>query len=188
MKNRFRKNDPVKMVITGELGVGKSTLLREALDNAPVPVDGLITEPILSENIRTGFSIRRWGQNHSVQFAKLVDNSREGIKRYRIESKVFDDQGVKILRRALDGDNLIVIDELGLMERDSKNYLRMVEKIFLGANPVIFVVQKRALAFYQQMLQAAPHEMLLVEAENHHQILSKIFQSIARLSNQQPEY
>ena len=125
--------------LTGEIGCGKSTALQRTLSLLPsVRVKGLQThysEPRGSEVKR--LYLRAFGDTQPGTFlAELPGGDLSRIV------PVFDAQGSVLLDEARGSAQLIVIDEIGRLERDALAYHEALRRCIEGDVPMICVIRK----------------------------------------------
>jgi len=114
---------PVKIGITGLPGSGKTqTLLRiiQLLEQEGVKVGGMVTEPIIEKQRRTGFQITNWLTKEHEVFAHEGLKSRVRSGRYGVNLAALDGLGTRSLAEARESADVIVIDEVGKMEVESE--------------------------------------------------------------------
>ncbi|MDK2866379.1 MAG: nucleoside-triphosphatase [Clostridiales bacterium] len=129
-----------KILITGEMGVGKSTLVRDLLSRAHLEINGFFT-------IKRGSEVFLYDANDLLKgraipqcIGKCDEN---GIM--TAYPSVFDTFGKTINR--FPARSLIVMDELGFMERDAKVFCDAVLEIMASDRPVLAVVKARSAPF-----------------------------------------
>ena len=125
--------------LTGEIGCGKSTALKKTLELLPgVKAKGLQThysEPRGSEVKR--LYLRAFGDAQPGTFlAELPGGDLSHIV------SVFDGQGSALLEEAQGSAQLIVIDEIGRLERDAYAYQEALRRCIEGDVPMLCVIRK----------------------------------------------
>lgn len=133
---------PRHILICGERGVGKSTLIERLLKSCDLPVYGFLTKRL--DKAEDGMcpiyiypaGIKPGERTHTV--ANLVGLSGGGNR--RMFTEVFDTLGVEYLRSALP-DGLIVMDELGFLEAQADAFTSAVLTALNGDIPVIAAVK-----------------------------------------------
>lgn len=125
--------------LTGEIGCGKSTALRATLDLLPgVNAQGLQTyynEPRGCEVKR--LYLRAFGDTAQGTFlAELPGGDPSRIV------PVFDHEGCALLEQAQRGAQLIVIDEIGRLERDAAAYHEVLRRCIEGDVPMLCAIRK----------------------------------------------
>ncbi|MGB9757320.1 MAG: NTPase [Candidatus Bipolaricaulaceae bacterium] len=133
----------MKVGITGNPGVGKTTLVKRVLATLPLRAGGMITEEIRKCGYRVGFLVRdvATGKEGFLAHRHLCDGP--GFGRYRLCLKDLEEIGAAAIERALAEAELIVIDEVGPMELKSPRFIAAVERA-LGSNKHLLVTVHRA--------------------------------------------
>ena len=93
-----RLSAPVKIGITGLPGSGKTqTLLRiiHLLEEEGVNVGGMVTEPIVEKQRRTGFQITDWMTKEHEVFAHETLKSRVRSGRYGVNLSALEGLGIR---------------------------------------------------------------------------------------------
>jgi nucleoside-triphosphatase len=118
----------MKLLLTGPPKIGKSTVaatLVQLLRDSGIPVGGFVTYERRREGRRVGFAV----QDINGAEAVIAHESFEGdvrVGRYGVDVAAFERVGLPALRRALDSEQVIVIDEIARMERRVSRFLRRV--------------------------------------------------------------
>ena len=125
--------------LTGEIGCGKSTALRSVLDGLQgVKIKGLQTyynEPRGSETKR--LYLRAFGDTEQGTFlAELPGGDLSRI------TSVFNEEGSALLKSARDQADLIVIDEIGRLEREAFAYHEALRRCIEGDVPMLCAIRK----------------------------------------------
>ena len=125
--------------LTGEIGCGKSTALRSVLDGLQgVKIKGLQTyynEPRGSETKR--LYLRAFGDTAQGTFlAELPGGDLSCI------ASVFNEEGSALLESARDQADLIVIDEIGRLEREAFAYHEALRRCIEGDVPMLCAIRK----------------------------------------------
>lgn len=149
----------MKIVVSGPIGCGKSTAARRAMD-------------ALGWEKPAGFFTRRepdelhvgaW-RGGSVPFARLAERPRAGEPAYEPDLDAFSRFALPTLR-AESETGPVVIDELGVLELPSSQLTAAIAALFLRPNPVLAVIQQRALEPWLAIIgRANVDDLLLVDA------------------------
>lgn len=137
----------VTLFLTGERGVGKSTALASALELARsrcgLRCGGVVTTfgPWRGEEVRRLF-LQPWGEEPDYSPERVC--ALVGGGRRRADPRVFDTLGVRFLRQAAEdpGVELIVLDELGFLEREADAFRAAVLEVLRGPKSVLGVVRQ----------------------------------------------
>ena len=128
MKNLF---------LTGKVGVGKSTILKNALKEFDISVGGYITKRIFDGYYRkyTVKSLYDNKEEYTIVRVDSRDNSKEGFM------SSFENGVVSILDKSFKHRDLIVLDELGCAENDMSIFTSKVFQL-LNSNKIVFGILK----------------------------------------------
>ncbi|HXY12051.1 MAG TPA: NTPase [Thermoplasmata archaeon] len=142
-----RLSPPVKIGITGLPGSGKTqTLLRiiELLEEEGVKVGGMVTEPIVEKQRRTGFQIVDWMTKEHEVFAHEGMKSRVRSGRYGVNVAALEGLGARALAEARESADVIVIDEVGKMEVESEAFTKSVIDTLDSRKSIVMTLHKKS--------------------------------------------
>lgn len=132
------------ILLNGDRGVGKSTLIRRLLAENERPVYGFFTKKLAAD--KTGFHpIYIHPAGRPAEARAHTDENLIGTcdtVTHNIELDVFNTLGVRYLAEARPG-GLIVMDELGFMEAEAEAFVQAVFTALDGEIPVIAAVKTR---------------------------------------------
>ena len=136
------------LILTGDRGGGKSTLLRELLPLlSDVPIPGLLThaEP------RRAVWLEETATGERAQIGRY-DETLPGIEnKMRPCTEGFAELGIPTLRQlALDGSEWVMIDEIGYLETSCADYCEAIRAL-MAQKRVIAVVRKQKLDFLEEL-------------------------------------
>lgn len=118
-----------KLLLTGSPGVGKTTLLRRALDLLGEGALGFYTQEIREKGKRKGFRlITTWGEEGLLAHEGLDSPFR--VSRYGV-SLDFLDEVIGVVQRRWRPGWILVVDEVGKMELFSWVFRDWIEKVAL---------------------------------------------------------
>lgn len=126
------------ILITGNPGVGKTTLIKNIISKLNIPAGGFYTSEIRdSEGRRLGFKIISLdGKENIMAGVDIVSGYR--VSKYGVNTSAIDQIGVSAIRDAIENKDIIIIDEIGRMELFSKEFINATNealdstKILLG--------------------------------------------------------
>jgi len=151
----------LKIFLTGPKGVGKTTIVLKVMLSFD-KVAGFFTKKLKSGVLfipiggREKFLIGIMTKNGMVPCAKGFEKAVEFLENLR-----------------LDGETLLVIDELGFLERKIKPFLENVERIVSKAKKVLGVVREDSLNFFP-FLKDGSLTVIEVNHENRGQLPEKV--------------
>ena len=126
--------------LCGDKHIGKSTLVKKILEKAAYSYDGLLSFSRFIDGDRHVFLKSVKGQEEGVLCGIC---SKQHITERRMQ--VFDDNGCQILEKAASDSDVVVIDEIGSMEKDAQAYSKCIKKLVESQKPlVIGVLQDKA--------------------------------------------
>ena len=137
----------VKIGLSGLPGVGKTTTLIKTiniLEEEGYIVGGMITEEVKEKNRRVGFYIYDWMNKTKKIFAHKDFDTRRRVGKYGIDIEILEEVGLKALEDAVEKADIIVIDEIGKMEVESKRFVNMVRDILDMDKHLIITLHKKS--------------------------------------------
>lgn len=155
------------MFLTGEIQIGKSTVIRKILADLNVKYGGFRT--YFSQN-RTaadrGLYISRAEAKPLYDEAHRVARFCPGEQAPQVFTAGFETLGADYILHAKDGVALLVMDELGDMERDAERFQAAVLAALEGKTPVLGVIKLSAVGWVNQIREHPNVEMVNVNADN----------------------
>ncbi|HKS59221.1 MAG TPA: NTPase [Thermoplasmata archaeon] len=137
----------VKIGITGLPGSGKTqTLLRiiQLLEQEGLRVGGMVTEPIVEHQRRSGFQITNWLTKEKAVFAHEGLKSRIHSGRYGVDLSALEGLGIQALTEARQNADVIVIDEVGKMEVESEAFTHSVVETLDANKSIVMTLHKKS--------------------------------------------
>lgn len=120
----------MKVVITGEPGIGKTTLIKKLVKALGDRVIGFWTEEVRDPKTkkRTGFKIKTT-EGKSLLFASKTFTSKHLVGSYGVNIQRFESLALPILEKALKEKKIAIVDEVGKMELFSKPFGELVRAL-----------------------------------------------------------
>ncbi len=130
----------MKILITGEPGIGKTTLIKAIVKELGPKCIGFWTEEVRDKEThkRVGFKVVST-QGQSSLFAHKTFHSKHLVGSYGVNVKRFEEIALPVLEKGIkEKDKILIIDELGKMEFFSKAFVELVRHIMF--NPAYKVI------------------------------------------------
>lgn len=129
----------MKVFLTGEKGVGKSTCINEIIKECRISVSGFQTLPFYEYGSRKGFYMHALFEceNNDMMFSIQHETCNEVIE------NVFNTFGVSVLKESMNRkDTYLILDEIGFLEQNEKQYLEYLENCIQNFDNIIGVLKK----------------------------------------------
>ena len=148
-----RKKTPHVLLITGQPGRGKTTVVRRVADRLePSGLRGFYTEEIREAGDRRGF--RLVGFDGTARVIAHVDfKKRYRVGKYGVDVEALSDAAALLLPDP--GARIYPIDEIGKMECLSAGLVAAMRALFAGSLPVVATVGARGGGFIRRGQNAA---------------------------------
>jgi len=141
------------ILITGKLGVGKTTLIRKLIEELNLDAGGFYTQEMRIGGRRVGFKIITLDGEESI-LAHVDIKSPYRVSKYGVNLEGLEKVGVESIWRALEENDIVVIDEIGKMELFSPRFKEAVNSalnsdkivlatILLAPNPYTDKIKRR---------------------------------------------
>lgn len=137
----------IKIGITGLPGAGKTHALIkviEMLEADEKSVGGMITEPIIADKKRTGFTVMDWATKETAVMAHMNINSKFTVGKFGVDLEALEAIGVNAITKACGESDVIVIDEVGRMEVESDRFVKAVKDALDVEKPMILTLHKKS--------------------------------------------
>lgn len=134
------------LFITGRKGIGKSFLLRKIIYELNLEVSGFRTLPYFIEDLRKGFYLQGL-----VELPPYENNMPICIQTSEVSCipliETFNTLGIRILNESMNGNKVILMDELGRLESKASDFVMEVINILNTDRLVIGVLKKEDIEF-----------------------------------------
>lgn len=161
------------LLLTGKPGVGKTTLVRRAIEQAGVKAHGFFTAEIREGGQRVGFAIESLdGERGVLASVKFPGPIRVG--KYGVSLSELERVGVAAIRRGLECGSLVVIDEIGKMELFSSAFEGAVWQALESRCPVLGTITRSPHPFAERVKARRDVRILEVRPENRDSLLEQV--------------
>ena len=138
----------MKIFLTGERQIGKSTCIKEALKTCKKGVCGFQTLPLYKEGKRTGFYLHALHEmdENDIQFSIQHETYNEVIP------NVFNTFGVQLLEKAETfHDRILILDEIGHLEKNDLDYIEKLLEIIDKFPNILGVLKKYEIQYIRRI-------------------------------------
>ena len=142
------------LILKGRPSIGKTTLIKAAIQQLADRAGGFYTEEILGPGGRKGFRLITL-TNRSVVMAHIDLDTRVRIGRFGVNLAAIDEVGVTALRDAIEQKPIVIIDEIGKLELASPQFQNMVIKA-MGSSKLVLATAMQATHPWLAALQSMP--------------------------------
>lgn len=176
-----RHNGHKHIFLTGEKGVGKSTLLKRLLDGCSKETSGYVTLPYRINGVQKGYYM------HSLTPVGEYENDspvmiRRSEKKMTAIPQTFETLGISVIEAALSSlDKIAVLDELGKAEKHAPLFQQAVFHLLDEHNLVLGVLQKGAGDFVEAAASRPDVEVYEVTEENRENLYPVLKEKIMKI-------
>lgn len=160
-------------LLTGAPGVGKTTIIKQALDRAHIKAGGFFTEEIREGGVRQGFRLVTLDGESTILAHMGVKNPYR-VSKYGVDIEELDRVGVAALREATRERDVVVIDEIGKMELFSPDFREAVLESLSSDKRVLGTIMLSSHPWANQIKQAPNVSIIAVTSTNHREVLGQV--------------
>ena len=127
------------LLLTGRPGVGKTTVIKKVIAVLGDQAGGFYTEEIRGpDGHRAGFRLVALGGGEAVMaHVDLRGEGRPRVGRYGVDTTAIKRVGVEALRRAMEADRVVIVDEIGKMELLCESFKEAINAAIDGQTTVL---------------------------------------------------
>lgn len=167
--------------LTGEKQVGKSTLWRKVLGRSGIHPGGFQTlEYLVNGNFR-GYRLHSLGRTPADLGNDVPASVFLRRKLHIPVTASFDIFGSALLKLALEDGGFILMDELGIFERDASAFRQSVVECLNGDCHVLGVLQKADDPFLEDILKRPDVLVFTVTTENRDALAEPLMKALEQL-------
>lgn len=172
---------PVKILLTGLPGCGKTTAIMKILENLEeVKTDGFYTQEIREGNIRKGFSFNRLdGRVGILAHTKIKGPYRVG--KYGVNLEEFEKSIVPILNPKENDAELFVIDEIGKMECMCAKFIEAIRELFRSDKAILATIALKGTGLISEIKKYPGIELYNLTAQSRDKTTSEILRILSVL-------
>jgi nucleoside-triphosphatase len=162
-----------RVLLTGQPGCGKTTLIKRVVNELARPAGGFYTEEIRQGGERVGFKIITLSGEESV-FARVDFKTPQRLGKYGLDLAALETIGVEALRTALRARQLVVIDEIGPMELRSASFRDVMNEALDADTRVLASITARSFPFTDAIKDRRDVTVIKVQRDNREQLVSEL--------------
>jgi nucleoside-triphosphatase THEP1 len=158
-------------LVTGEPGVGKTTVIRQVVSTMHLRAAGFYTEDLTAGGVREGFRI----VTLDGEVALLASTGYLGpvrVSKYGVDLAELERVGVVALRRALERGHVVVVDEVGRMQLYSRAFRQTVFHAIREGHPVLGTIMLGRNPYADRIKAERNVQLLTLTPENRQEILT----------------
>jgi nucleoside-triphosphatase THEP1 len=169
-------------LLTGGPGVGKTTIIKRALEKAQLVAGGFFTEEIIGSGARQGFRIVTL-EGDSTILAHIDVKSPYRVSKYGVDIEGLDRVGVAALQEATRECDLIVIDEIGKMELFSPSFQLAVSNAINSQKRILGTIMRSPHPWTDEIKRHPNVVISTVTRTNHREVLRQVLDWLSSLAN-----
>jgi len=160
-------------LLTGPPGVGKTTLIKEAITAIEQRAGGFYTREMRSQGVRQGFEIVTL-DGASAILASIDFHGPCRVSKYGVMADNLDNVGVAALRRATKECAIVVVDEIGKMELFSPAFREAVLEALDSGKKLLGTIMLAPHPWANRIKQDPRVEVVMVSRANHQQVAQEL--------------
>ena len=165
--------------LTGEKHIGKSTLIARVLKGMACTAGGILSVSSIANGVRSVYL-----KSLDGSYGPVLCGVCENCHVTRRCPEAFDAVGTSLLLKAAKEAHVVVIDEIGNIERDAFKYSQCVEDLLSRPFPVVFgVLQDMADSYLAEKIRTSANvRMYRVDASNRDSLVNEIAKELGYLN------
>ena len=171
-----------KVLLTGKPGTGKTTLIKKVIEELKREVGGFYTEEIREGDKRVGFKIKSLNGEEGI-LAHINVRSKFRVGKYGVNIEDLERVGILAIKEAMEGDKLIVMDEIGRMELYSKKFQQQVLSCLESNRSLLGTIQDRHNEFLDKIRKREDVTIIRVTPKNRDLLLPQIIRLFRKNAN-----
>jgi len=160
-------------LLSGGPGVGKTTVIRQALSNLRGKAGGFYTEEIRVGGVRHGFRLVTL-EGESAILAHIDIKSPHRVSKYGVDIEGLDRVGVSALRQAIQECDLVVVDEIGKMELFSPAFRESVLEAINSGKRVLGTIMLSPHPWANDIKRHPSVTLISLTRANRNQVLKQV--------------
>jgi len=160
--------------LTGDIQVGKSTIIRKVIHELGISPGGFRTSwgDLLPDGSADLFLLGMDEVSSSDRIAARRFGSGRGITAF---PEIFDKVGSRLIAEA-SSSPLIIMDELGFIEKDAATFRHAVLSSLNGSVPILGVVRNMQTPFLDSVRSHPNVKVIIVTKENREELFEQVLE------------
>ncbi|MCL6473397.1 MAG: NTPase [Firmicutes bacterium] len=155
--------------ITGKPGTGKTTLIKKIIAELNLNAGGFFTQEVREAGERIGFDILTLDGRRGT-LARKGMKSRFRVGKYGVSLNDLDEIAVDSIRKALQENKIVIIDEIGKMELFSEKFKDAVVQALESENIVLGTIKLADDPFTDKIRRRDDTVIFELTAENREEV------------------
>jgi len=164
--------------ITGIPGCGKTTLIKEILEELKIEAGGFFTQEIRERGERKGFKIITLDGKEGILAHQNI-NSKFRVSKYGVNLKDLEEIAVPSILKAIDEGKIVVIDEIGKAELFSEKFKEAVFKALNSKNKVLGTIKISKDFFTEKIRKREDTKIFYLKREEKDKIKEEILKILS---------
>ena len=169
----------MRIAVTGHPGVGKTTLVERVLAAVPLTAGGMVTKEIRKVGRRVGFAVIDVATGREGVLAHIHREEGPRLGRYRVNLRDLEEIGAAAIERAIEGCELVVVDEVGPMELKSPRFVTAVTRALEEAKNLLVTVHRASNHHLTYRLRHECDRLIRLTAGNRDEKIREVIELLA---------
>jgi nucleoside-triphosphatase len=158
-------------LITGEPGIGKTTLIRQVVSTMRLRAAGFYTEDLRGSGVREGFRLVTL-DGETALLAAAAHQGAVQVSKYGVDLHELERVGVAALRGAMERGHVMVADEIGRMQLYSREFRQLILQAVRGGHPLLGTIVSGRNPYADRIKAHRNVEVLTLTADNRVELLA----------------
>ncbi len=158
-------------LVTGEPGIGKTTLIRQVVSTMRFRAAGFYTEDLRSSGVREGFRIVTL-DGETALLASSGHPSELRVSKYGLDLEELNRVGVQAMRHAVERGHVVVADEIGRMQLYSRPFRQLVFEAVKAGHPLLGTVMLGRNPYADRLKAHHNVQLLVLSEDNRNDLLA----------------
>jgi len=171
---------PLRLLLVGKPGCGKTTLLLRLLSRFPNRFSGFVTEERRGrDGERVGFSVRTLRTGRTAVLASRTIRPAHRVGRYGVDVAAFERCVTAEVEEALEEGRPLAMDEIGGMELLSEKFRALVERALDSESHLVATIHARRHPFTDRLKERSDVRIVRVRRGDADRLLAEATLSVA---------